>query len=54
MPAFGLSDWPHWTDAAALVGIGGLAIAFALYRIDGRLAWPARDPYLSESLRYSK
>jgi hypothetical protein len=42
----------HWTQFTAFVGMGLLAIAFALFRFRGRLPVPVRDPYISESLRY--
>jgi hypothetical protein len=35
------------------VGVGGIAIAFTLWRMHGVAAVPLRDPYLAESLRYS-
>jgi hypothetical protein len=42
----------HWTMVTAFVGIGGLAIAFALWRLRGHFTVPVRDPYLSDSLAY--
>jgi hypothetical protein len=43
-----LSLW----DLSAFVGVGGLAVAFTLWRMRGSLAVPARDPYIDDSLRY--
>ena len=42
----------HWTVIPAFVGIGGLAVAFGLWRIRGRFTVPVRDPYLADSLAY--
>jgi hypothetical protein len=55
MPAFqGHGARPHWTDLTALAGIGGLAIAFAKWRLEGHRIFPVCDPYVLESLRYGK
>jgi hypothetical protein len=43
---------PSAWDVTAFVGVGGLAIAFAIFRMRGTVALPVRDPYLDESLRY--
>jgi hypothetical protein len=43
---------PSLWDAAAFVGVGGVAIAFALLRMRGSPPVPVRDPYLDDSLRY--
>jgi hypothetical protein len=48
------SGLPWWTDLAALVGVGGLSLAVFLIRAEGHPPLPVRDPYLAESLRYSK
>jgi hypothetical protein len=32
--------------------VGGLAVAFVLWRMHGVAAVPLRDPYLEDSLRY--
>ncbi len=45
---------PRWTDLAALVGIGGLCLAFAAIRLGGHATVPVGDPYLDESLRYER
>ncbi len=42
----------HWTNFTAFLGVGLLAVAFAVSRLRGRFAIPVRDPYLAESLRY--
>ena len=42
----------HWTQPVAFIGVGGLAIAFGVSRLRGKLPIPMRDPYLAESLRY--
>jgi hypothetical protein len=42
----------RWTSAAAFLGVGLTAIAFAIWRLRGKLAVPVKDPYLGESLRY--
>ncbi|GAC1536646.1 MAG: hypothetical protein NVS2B9_02490 [Myxococcales bacterium] len=44
----------HWTQVTAFAGIGGIAVAFALFRARGRYAVPVGDPYLADSLRYSQ
>ena len=41
-----------WTMVPAFVGVGGLAVAFAIWRQRGRYTLPVRDPYLSDSLAY--
>jgi len=43
--------FPVWL-IASWVGLGGLGIAFALWRLRGHYAVPVRDPFLSVSLRY--
>lgn len=42
----------HWTMISAFIGVGGLSIAFALWRIRGHFTVPVRDPYLADSLAY--
>jgi hypothetical protein len=42
----------HWTNFTAFLGVGLLAVAFAVSRLRGRFAVPVKDPYLAESLRY--
>jgi hypothetical protein len=45
---------PRFTpwDLTAFVGVGGLTVAFAVWRMRGVAAIPVRDPYLEDSLRY--
>ena len=43
--------FPVWL-IAAWVGVGGIGIAFALWRLRGHYAVPVKDPFLSVSLRY--
>jgi hypothetical protein len=43
---------PSLWDLTALVGVGGIAAAFTLWRMHGVAAVPLRDPYLADSLRY--
>lgn len=42
----------HWTMISAFVGIGGLTVAFAVWRLRGQFTVPVRDPYLADSLAY--
>ncbi|MBS2020999.1 MAG: hypothetical protein JST92_01205 [Deltaproteobacteria bacterium] len=53
-PAYHAEPTFHWSHLTALVGVGGVAIAFALFRIRGRYAVPVGDPYLDDSLRYTQ
>lgn len=43
---------PSWMDLTALLGVGGIALAFAVSRMQGHPLVPVRDPHLPESLRY--
>ena len=43
---------PHWVDLTAFVGVGGIAIAWTVFRMRGTAAIPAQDPYIEASLRY--
>jgi hypothetical protein len=43
---------PSLWDLTAFVGVGGVAVAFAILRMRGIAAVPLRDPYLEDSLRY--
>jgi len=43
---------PSWMDLAALIGVGGVAIAYVVSRLRGHPLLPARDPNLGDSLRY--
>jgi hypothetical protein len=42
----------HWTLVPAFVGVGGVAVAFAVWRIRGQFTVPVRDPYIGESIAY--
>lgn len=44
----------HWSLLTAFVGVGGLSIAFAMWRIRGHFTVPLRDPYLADSLSYKQ
>ncbi len=44
----------HWTDLTAFAGVGGAAVAFALFRARGRYTVPVKDPFLADSLRYTQ
>jgi hypothetical protein len=53
MPALSPAALPfHWTMITAFVGVGGLAVAFAIWKIRGQFTVPIRDPYLADSLAY--
>jgi hypothetical protein len=41
-----------WMDLTALVGVGGVTVAFAVWRLRGHPLVPVRDPYLHDSLHY--
>ncbi len=43
-----------WTLITSWLGIGGLATAFAIWRMRGRFALPVKDPFLAVSLRYKQ
>ena len=45
---------PDWSNVASFVGVGGLTLAFALFLMRGRHALPVKDPFLAESLEYSR
>jgi len=42
----------HWTLLTAFVGVGGVAVAFAVWRARGQFNVPVKDPYLADSLAY--
>jgi hypothetical protein len=42
----------HWTLLTAFVGVGGIAVAFALSRVRGRYTLAVKDPYIADALRY--
>ena len=41
-----------WSLALAWVGMGGLAVAFAIWKLRGHYNVPVKDPFLDVSLRY--
>jgi hypothetical protein len=41
-----------WTIITAWVGVGGIALGYALFRARGRYTVPVKDPYIADSLRY--
>jgi len=43
----------HLADFTAFIGVGGIAIAFGAWLLGRGSVIPERDPYMSESLRYS-
>ena len=45
---------PHLAHLAALLGVGGITVATALWRARGHYAIPVKDPNLSYSLRYTQ
>jgi hypothetical protein len=55
MPAlFPAGPQPQLAHLAALVGVGGIAVATSLWRARGHYAIPMKDPNLSYSLRYTQ
>ncbi len=55
MPAlFPDGPHPHLAHLAALLGVGGITVATALWRASGHYAIPVKDPNLSYSLRYTQ
>ncbi|NBD13925.1 MULTISPECIES: hypothetical protein [Corallococcus] len=53
-PAFSGEAGPtfHWTLITAFVGVGGIAVGYALMKARGKYTLPVKDPYIAESLRY--
>jgi hypothetical protein len=43
---------PHWLDLAALFGIGGVVVAYAVWRFRGTVVAPAGDPRYPASLEF--
>jgi hypothetical protein len=52
LPTLGAPAGPSWLDAASLAGIGGAAIAYALWWLDGLPLVPLGDPRLARSRRF--
>ncbi len=42
----------HWTLVTSFFGVGGLSVAFAIWRMRGHFTLPVKDPFLAVSLRY--
>lgn len=42
----------HWSLVTAFLGVGGVAIAFTIWRLRGYYTIPVKDPFLAVSLRY--
>ena len=42
----------HWLDATAVVALSGAVLAFGAWRAGGVAAYPSRDPFLDQSIRY--
>jgi len=42
----------HWTLLTAFAGVGGVTVAFALWRARGHYPVPIGDPFLEDSLQY--
>jgi hypothetical protein len=42
----------HWTLLTAFAGVGGVSVAFALWRARGHYPIPVGDPFLEDSLAY--
>jgi hypothetical protein len=43
-----------WLDLAAILAVGGIAVAYGSWRLRGHAAVPSGDPELAESLEYGK
>ena len=43
---------PDWSNFTAFIGVGGVSVALAIFRLQGKSALPIRDPFLDESLAY--
>ncbi|MBF5042284.1 hypothetical protein FGE12_07725 [Aggregicoccus sp. 17bor-14] len=42
----------HFTLVTAFAGVGGLSVAYGLFRFRGQYSLPVKDPYIADSLRY--
>lgn len=42
----------HWLDLAALLAVGGISTAFAVYRLRGERTMPVGDPSLPRAIHY--
>jgi len=53
MPAAGGDQLAlHWTHLTAFLGVGGVAVASAVWLLRGGRPVPVKDPFLEDSLRY--
>lgn len=43
---------PNWLDLAALLGVGGITVAYGVWRFRGRVLAPIGDPRYTESLEF--
>lgn len=48
----GQGPQPTLSDLFAFVGVGGIVIAFLIYRLRGRMVVPVGDPFLPNALEY--
>ena len=42
----------HFTLVTAFAGVGGISVAYGLFRFRGQYSLPVKDPYIADSLRY--
>ena len=42
----------HFTLLTAFAGVGGVSVAYGLFRLRGQYSLPVKDPYIADSLRY--
>lgn len=52
VPRIRATPLPSWTDAAAILAIGGITCAVCAWRMRGVPLVPLGDPYLAEGLQY--
>lgn len=53
VPELSRAGFPYsFLDLGAILAVGGVAVAFAVYRLRGRYLVPIHDPGLPEALRY--
>jgi hypothetical protein len=45
--------WLHWMDVTAVVGVGGLWLAYFLWQIQARPLLPVHDPLVAEALGHA-
>jgi hypothetical protein len=44
----------NWMDVTALVGLGGIWLAYFLYQLEKRTLMPLHDPHLEEALVHGR